>query len=76
MPKESGIAKSIGNQKEDDVQDGDYLLYNYLRTGKKITKEEAKYVELQKGYENPRDEKQSCGSCKFNLPARRRSVTL
>jgi hypothetical protein len=69
MPKESGIAKSIGNQKEDDMQNGDQLLYNYLRTGKKITKEEANYGELQNGYENPRDEKQSCGSCKFNLPA-------
>jgi hypothetical protein len=69
MPKESGIAKSIGNQKEDDMQNGDQLLYNYLRTGKKITKEEANYGELQNGYGNPRDGKQSCGSCKFNLPA-------
>ena len=25
--------------------------------------------ELQKGCENPRDEKQSCGRRKFNLPA-------
>ena len=49
MPKESGITKSIGNQKEDDVQDGNQLLYNYLRTGKKITKEEAKYAGITKG---------------------------
>ncbi len=69
MPKESGIKKWIGNQKEDDMQNGNQLLYNYLRTGKKITKEEANYGELQNGCENPRDEKQSYGSCKFNLPA-------
>lgn len=35
MPKESGIAKSIGDQKEGDMQGGGLLLYNYLRTGKK-----------------------------------------
>jgi hypothetical protein len=71
MPKESGIAKSIGDQKEDDMQDGDQLLYNYLRTGKRITKEDASYGELKKDCDSQRDSKQACGSCKFNLPAER-----
>ena len=35
MAKESGIAKSIGDQEEDDMNEGDQLLYNYLRYRKK-----------------------------------------
>ncbi len=33
MAKESGIAKSIGDQKEEDMKAADQLLYNYLRHG-------------------------------------------
>ena len=36
MAKESGIAKSIGDQKEEDMQFPDLLLLNFLSTGKKI----------------------------------------
>ena len=69
MVKESGIAKSIGDQKKDDMQEGDQLLYNYLRTGKKISKDEANYRELQHDNNSHRDKNQSCDKCKFNLPA-------
>ncbi|MDQ6723077.1 MAG: hypothetical protein M3Z01_02260 [Thermoproteota archaeon] len=68
MAKESGIAKSLGDQKEEDMEAADQLLYNYLRTGKKISKDEANYSEHQNG-DNQGDSKQSCDKCKFNLPA-------
>jgi len=68
MAKESGIAKSIGDQKEEDMKAADQLLYNYLRTGKKVSKEEANYREQQND-DSQRDRKQSCDMCKFNLPA-------
>ena len=68
MAKESGIAKSIGDQKEDDMKAADQLLYDYLRTGKKVSKSEANYRE-QKNGDFKKDKKQSCDKCKFNLPA-------
>ena len=45
MAKESGIAKPIGDQKEQDMQSADLLLINFLLTGKKISKVEAGYLE-------------------------------
>ena len=36
MPKESGIAKSIGDQQKDDLKESDVLLYNYLNSGQKL----------------------------------------
>ncbi len=45
MAKESGIAKSIGDQKEQDMQAADLLLVNFLSTGKKISKIDANYIE-------------------------------
>ena len=68
MAKESGIAKSIGDQKEEDMKAADQLLYNYLRTGKKVSQNEANYREQQNG-DSQIDRKQSCDKCKFNLPA-------
>ena len=35
MAKESGIAKSIGDQKEQDIQFADTILINFLSTGNK-----------------------------------------
>jgi len=35
MAKESGIAKSIGDQKEQDLRFADTILINFLLTGKK-----------------------------------------
>ncbi|MBA3750181.1 MAG: hypothetical protein H0X03_04675 [Nitrosopumilus sp.] len=69
MAKESGIAKSIGDQKEEDMKVTDQLLYNYLRTGEKVSKDEASYKEQQQKDDSQRDRKQSCDKCKFNLPA-------
>src|SRR5688500_12041206 len=73
MAKESGIAKSIGDQKEDDIQEADQLLFNYLKTGQKVSKNKARYGEQQQqqqqSYDNERNRKPSCDKCKFNLPA-------
>jgi len=44
MPKESGIAKSIGDQQKDDLKESDVLLYNCLNSGQKLSKEEASYI--------------------------------
>ena len=38
MAKESGIAKSIGDQKEQDIQFADTILINFLSTGNKKSK--------------------------------------
>ena len=48
MAKESGIAKSIGDQKEQDMQSVDLLLVNFLTTGKKISKIDANYSEQRR----------------------------
>jgi len=69
MPKESGIAKSIGDQQKDDLKESDVLLYNYLNSGQKLSKEEAGYIEIQHSDEVDTYNKQSCDKCKFNLPA-------
>ena len=69
MPKESGIAKSIGDQNKDDIKEADNILYNYLNFGKKLTKEEAGYLELQNSKDKIAQNRQSCDKCKFNLPA-------
>ena len=75
MAKESGIAKSIGKQTEEDMKAADKVLYNYLKTGKKVSKSEAGYREQQQQqheYLNQKDREQqqpSCDKCKFNLPA-------
>ncbi len=45
------------------------MLYDYLRTGKKISKDEANYRELQNNNNSHRDKNPSCDKCKFNLPA-------
>src|ERR1044071_3803860 len=71
MAKESGIAKSIGDQKEQDIQDADLLLVNFLSTGEKISKIDAHYTEQrqkQNGFRRAK-EQMSCDKCKFNLPA-------
>jgi hypothetical protein len=69
MPKESGIAKSIGDQNKDDMKKPDNLLYNYLNSGIKISKKEAGYLETHNSEKIFTHNKQSCDKCKFNLPA-------
>jgi hypothetical protein len=71
MAKESGIAKSIGDQKEQDMQSADLLLINFLSTGVKISKIDANYTEQrpEQSGTNRAKKKMSCDKCKFNLPA-------
>jgi hypothetical protein len=71
MAKESGIAKSIGDQNEQDMQYADLILVNFLLTGKKKLKVEAGYIERRLEQRNIGYTKQqeSCDKCKFNLPA-------
>ena len=71
MAKESGIAKSIGDQKEQDIQFADTILINFLSTGNKKSKIEAGYRERHRKQQNMGSAKQqgSCDKCKFNLPA-------
>ncbi|MDW0140690.1 MAG: hypothetical protein QOK66_03965, partial [Nitrososphaeraceae archaeon] len=59
--KESAVAKSRGPQDERDMSPPDAALLQVLYYKKKISKDEANYVEN----EEPRD--QSCIKCKFNL---------
>ena len=67
--EESVIAKSTGEQEEEDMEPQDAALFRYLRTRKKLSKEEANYTEQQ-----PQNDVtlniggQACVKCKFNLP--------
>jgi hypothetical protein len=62
--EESVIAKSTGEQEEEDIAPQDAALFSHLETGKKITKEEANY----RKQEGLSQDGQSCVKCKFNLP--------
>ncbi len=62
--EESVIAKSIGEQEEEDIAPQDGALFRHLQTGKKISKEEANYRK-QEGISR---DGPSCVKCKFNLP--------
>jgi hypothetical protein len=71
--EESVIAKSTGEQEEEDMEPQDAALFRYLRTRKKLSKEEANYREQQQHQQqnnmpanNAGD--QACIKCKFNLP--------
>ena len=44
--EESVIAKSTGEQEEEDIAPKDAALFHHLATGKKISKEEADYKKL------------------------------
>jgi hypothetical protein len=61
--EDSVIAKSTGKQEEEDIAPQDAALFRHLTSGKKISKEEAKYKEHES-----LEEGQSCIKCKFNLP--------
>ncbi|MDQ3837752.1 MAG: hypothetical protein M3297_00615 [Thermoproteota archaeon] len=73
--EDSVVAKSTGEQEEDDMESQDAALFRYLRTKKKISKEEANYIEQnqQQQYEKKlnNDNYQACEKCKFNLPDER-----
>jgi hypothetical protein len=62
--EKSVIAKSIGQQEQDDMKPGDAVLYSALISGKKLSKKEANYREE---YNEDSKNSQSCVKCKFNL---------
>ena len=66
--EESVIAKSTGEQEEEDIAPQDAALFHHLATGKKISKEDADY----KRREEISQDSQSCVKCKFNLPDERK----
>src|ERR671921_1214243 len=62
--EDSVIAKSTGEQEEEDIAPQDAALFRPLVTGKKISKEESNY----RKQEGLSQDSQSCIKCKFNLP--------
>jgi hypothetical protein len=62
--EKSVIAKSTGQQEQNDMKPEDAVLFSVLMSGKKLSKEESNYRE-----ENNEDTEnsQSCVKCKFNL---------
>jgi hypothetical protein len=71
--EESVIAKSTGEQEEEDIANQDVALYLRLVTGKKLSKEEANYRKQEKSSSQG---DQSCIKCKFNLPAEKKCHIL
>lgn len=64
--EESVIAKSTGKQEEENMEPQDAALFRYLRTRKKLSKEEANYREDD--IKTKDGSGQACVKCKFNLP--------
>lgn len=62
--EKSVIAKSTGQQEQDDMKPEDAVLYSALISGKKLSKKEANYREE---YNEDTKNSQSCVKCKFNL---------
>ena len=65
--EESVIAKSTGEQEEEDKAVKDAALYNVLNSKKKMTKQEAGYREQDVRKTN-NNSNPACIKCKFNLP--------
>src|SRR5215211_5159489 len=55
--------------KEDDMEGGAHRLCDYLRTGGKVSKDEASYREQQCYKDKQGNGEQSCDKCTFSLPA-------
>ena len=66
--EESVIAKSTGEQEEEDIAPQDAALFRHLATGKRISKEEANYRKQEERGLSQDGQQQSCVKCKFNLP--------
>ncbi|HYY50370.1 MAG TPA: hypothetical protein VE643_05820 [Nitrososphaeraceae archaeon] len=66
--EESVIAKSTGEQEEEDIAVKDAALYNVLNSKKKMTKQEAGYREQDARKTNNNNYNRACIKCKFNLP--------
>jgi hypothetical protein len=63
--KESAIAKSHGQQKEQDMTMPDATFFKVLHSKEKISKQEANYLDERREDQKPGDS--SCIKCKFNL---------
>lgn len=61
--EESAIAKSVGEQEEEDRTNSDMALLQVLEKGIKISKHDADYQEL----DNRSSSEEKCAKCKFNL---------
>lgn len=61
--EDSAIAKAVGEQEEQDRTYADKTLLQVLQRGKKISKQDANYQELN----DKKDRNKRCGKCKFNL---------
>jgi hypothetical protein len=72
--EESVIAKSTGQQEEEDVAVKDTALYKVLNSKRKMTKQEADYIEQEQdemkasNYNDNKNNNHACIKCKFNLP--------
>ena len=66
--EESVIAKSTGEQEEEDIAVKDAALYNVLNSKKKMTKQETGYREQDVRKNNNNGYDRACMKCKFNLP--------
>jgi hypothetical protein len=66
--EESVIAKSTGEQEEEDIAVKDAALYNVLDSKKKMTKQEVGYREQDARKTNNNNSNRACIKCKFNLP--------
>jgi hypothetical protein len=60
--EESAIAKSVGEQEEEDRTNSDMALLQVLEKGIKISKHDADYQELDRS-----SSEEKCAKCKFNL---------
>lgn len=65
--EESVVAKSTGQQQEEDIALKDAALYEILNSKKKMTKGQAGYKEHEKT-QRAQSNNQACIKCKFNLP--------
>jgi hypothetical protein len=74
--EESVIAKSTGNQEEEDIAVKDAALYSVLNSKKKMTKQDAGYREQDERKSNNsnynNNSNHACIKCKFNLPAEKK----
>jgi hypothetical protein len=66
--EESVVAKSTGEQEEKVMESQDAALFRYLKTRKKLSKEEANYRKQQQNDMTANNGDQACIKCKFNLP--------
>lgn len=73
-PKESAVAKSTGYQDEYAASEQDSALFRVLSSKRKISKNDANYINHTKDYANKDESK--CSKCKFNLGDERECLVV